>query len=77
MLSTRPIDRVLASDNALAALFGFHPIVSATRNTFSRVSLETPGLSFSAYETALLETPAARATSEMVTLALPILPPTT
>ena len=65
---TTPMLCVLATDSALAALFGFHPMESATSSTLLRVFSETPGLPFNAYETALFDTPAAFATSVMVTL---------
>ena len=50
-----------------AVRLGAHPSSWATSRILCRVSSETPGRPFSAYETAPLETPARRAMSLMVT----------
>lgn len=47
-------------------MLGRQPSSSATCRTRSRVSSDTPGLPFSANETALCETPACRAMSFIV-----------
>lgn len=59
---------VFALASAWAAPFGFQPNSWATCSTLARVPSETPGLPLRAYETALLETPDALATSKIVTL---------
>ncbi len=59
--------RVFDCASDWAAPFGFHPISRATSSTLARVASDTPGLPLSAYETALLDTPEAFATSKIVT----------
>ena len=59
---------VLDLASACAAPLGFQPSSWAIFSTLARVSSETPDLPFNAYETALLETPEALATSKIVTL---------
>lgn len=66
--STKPMRCVFALASAWAAPFGFQPNSWATCSTLARVPSETPGLPLRAYETALLETPDALATSKIVTL---------
>ena len=54
------------AERARAARFGYQPSSSAIARIRSRVSSETPGRPFSAYETAPLETPARSAMSLIV-----------
>ena len=59
--------RVFDCASDCAAPFGFQPSSRATSSTFARVASDTPGLPLSAYDTALLDTPEAFATSKIVT----------
>ena len=64
--STSPQASARAADSARAARFGYQPSSSAIARIRSRVSSETPGRPFSAYETAPFETPARFAMSLIV-----------
>src|SRR5450756_1650928 len=59
-----------AAERDRAAWFGYQPSSSATVRMRSRVASDTPGRSFSAYETALLETLVRSAISLIVTCLL-------
>ena len=63
---TRPTASARDTDSALPRRLGVQPRSRATARIRSRVSAASPGLPFSAKDTAALETPAARATSVMV-----------
>ena len=65
--STSPHASARAADSARAARFGYQPSSCAIARIRSRVSSETPGRPFSAYETAPFETPARSAMSRIVT----------
>ena len=65
---TRPNASARAAESARAARFGYQPSSRAIVTMRSLVSSETPGRSFSAYETAPFDTPAREAMSLIVTL---------
>src|SRR3954454_2062948 len=62
----RPQASARAAESARAARFGYQPSSSAIARIRSRVSSDTPGRPFSAYETAPFETPARSAMSLIV-----------
>ena len=64
--TTSPTASALETDSARARGLGVQPSCSATSRMRRRVSGATPGRSFSAKETAPLDTPAALATSLIV-----------
>jgi hypothetical protein len=63
---TSPTANALETERALALEFGVHPRSRAASRMRSRVSGATPGRSLRANDTALFDTPAARATSAIV-----------
>jgi len=63
---TSPTASARETDSALPRRLGVQPRSRATERIRSRVSAATPGLPFSAKDTAPFETPATRATSAMV-----------
>lgn len=63
---TSPTASDLDTDKARARELGVHPISRATLRIRSRVSGATPGLLLRAKDTAPFDTPAARATSLIV-----------
>ena len=65
---TSPNASARAAESARAARFGYQPSSRAMETIRSRVSSETPGRPFSAYETAPFDTPAWNAMSLIVTL---------
>jgi hypothetical protein len=64
--NTKPIDPARAPPSARAAVCGCQSSSCAIRCTRSRVSADTPGRSFRANETALMDTPARAAMSAIV-----------
>src|SRR5664279_227670 len=72
---TRPHASARAAERERAARFGYHESSSAISRIRLRVLSESPGRSFSAYETAPLETPARSAMSLIVTLRARLGPP--